>query len=110
MLTIDIEALRGILFVRLNGNIDSNTVSILNNEVTSFIENCKVRNVVFNFSNVNNIDNKGISEILYNHYLCIHNNGYSLLSNIPDKLRSNDLIKHMKVVNNDLEAIKEFNI
>lgn len=48
MLDINYEIRKGILFIRLGGVLNKNTVSKLQNEVTDMIKDNGIRNVVFN--------------------------------------------------------------
>lgn len=114
MLTVDMEALKGILFVRLKGEFNKNTIDVFNNEVTSLVKDSLIRNVVFNLKDVSNIDKNGILEIMNNYFWCLNNNGLSLLCFVPDKIKykldKTDILKHMYLAKDELDAVRIFNI
>ena len=89
MLDINFEFRKGVLFIRLIGKLDRNTVSKLKTEVTDMIKDNGIRNVVFNLSSLESIDMKGINSLLYNYELCRNNKGRTLICGID-----NPLVKH----------------
>ena len=115
MLSINMEFRKGILFVRLNGVLDKNTVNILNEEVTSLVKDNGIRNLVFNISGLTSIDMKGINALLYNYELCKQNNGQSLLCNIENtlvkhRIKNSRILKYMNETSNELTAISLLNL
>ena len=97
MLDIHIGFKRGILFIKLIGDLNKSTVLKLNEEVTSLIEENQIRNVVFNVSKLKTIDDK-------------KNEGLSLLcginKNIYGKISDSNLLKYMYETSNELDAIR----
>ena len=75
MLDINIEFRKGIAFIRLAGILNKTTVGKMNDEVTDMIRDNGIRNVVFNISEIDYIDVKGINTLLYNYELCNQNKG-----------------------------------
>ena len=67
MLDINIEFRKGIAFIRLAGILNKTTVGKMNDEVTDMIRDNGIRNVVFNISEIDYIDVKGINTLLYNY-------------------------------------------
>ena len=61
LLDINIEFFKGILFIRLNGVLNKNTVSKLKEEVNNLVEENGIRNTVFNVSGLDSIDCYGIN-------------------------------------------------
>ena len=114
MLNITTEFRNGIVFVRLRGILDKNTIHKLNKKVTNVIRDNGIRNVVFNFTNLKFIDIKGINTIFYNYELCKNNNGKSYLcgnnDNIRNKLKKSRLINYMYETSDELTAMKLFNL
>ena len=114
MLTLTTEFRKGILFVRLKGHLNKDTVHKLNKKVTNVIKDNGIRNVVFNFSNLKSIDMKGINAIFYNYELCKNNKGKSLLcgnnDNIRSKLKRSRLVNYIYETSDELAAIKLFNL
>lgn len=92
MLEIDKEFRKGILFVRLKGILNKETVSYLNKEVTKMVADMEIRNVVFNIKELSYIDLEGLSSILYTYNLCREYNGISMLCNVNEKIK--DEINH----------------
>jgi len=89
MLEINMEFRKGILFIRLSGQLNEKTVEKLEKEVTDLVEENGIRNLVFNLEEVTNIDIKGINALLQNYKLCKKNDGKTLVCNLD-----NSLVKH----------------
>ena len=88
MLNITTEFRKGILFVRLKGHLNKDTIIKLNKKVTRIVKDSGIRNIVFNFGNLKSIDIKGINAIFYNYELCRNNDGRSLLCGNNDNIRN----------------------
>lgn len=114
MLTISTEFRSGILFVRLKGHLNKDTIGKLNKKVTNVVKNNGIRNVVFNFSNLKSIDIKGINTIFYNYELCRDNEGKSLMcgnnDNIREKLKKSRLINYVYETSDELTATRILNL
>lgn len=114
MLNVGTEFRRGILFVRLKGHLNKDTIYKLNKKVTNIVKNNGIRNIVFNFSNLKSIDMKGINTIFYNYELCKKNNGISLMcgnnDNIRKVLKKSRLINYIYETTDELNAIKILNM
>lgn len=108
MLDINFEFRKGVLFIRLRGELTKKNIHKLDEEVTILIRDNGIRNVVFNVSELNKIDLKGISRLFYNYELCKKNRGISLLccnnKNILDKIKNTRLLKYMLQTNDELSA------
>ena len=114
MLNVGTEFRKGILFVRLRGHLNKNTISKLNKKVTRIVKQNGIRNIVFNFTNLKSIDIKGINTIFYNYELCRDNEGRSLMcgnnENIRKKLKNSRLINYVYETTDELNAIKILNL
>ncbi|MBE6138301.1 MAG: STAS domain-containing protein [Firmicutes bacterium] len=115
MLNIGYEFRKGILFIRLSGVLTKNTVDKLQNEVTDMIKDNGIRNVVFNISDLNVIDIKGINSLLYNYELCKNNQGQSLLCGLKNSLvrhriENSRLLKYMNETSDELSAFNIINL
>ena len=114
MLNVGTEFRKGILFVRLKGDLNKDTIYKLNKRVTSVVKESGIRNIVFNFERLRSIDTKGINSILYNYELCKKNKGKSLLcgnnDNIRKRLKSSRLINYVYEIKDELTAIKILNM
>lgn len=108
MLTIYKEFRKGILFVRLLGVLNKETVNCLNEEVTTLIEDMKIMNVVFNIKQLEEIDMYGVNEILLSYQICKKNNGVSYLCGVNDNIKetiNKSLISCMYEVSDEISAI-----
>ncbi len=115
MLNIDIEFRKGILFIRLKGILTKDTVNKLNNDVTSLIKDNGIRNIVFNISNLDLIDIKGINALLYNYEIVKSNNGKSCVCGINNSLvshriKNSRLLKYMYEASDELGAFNIINL
>ena len=114
MLEIELEFRKGILFVRLGGILNKKTISGFNKEVTSLIKETGIRNVVFNMTNLKEIDIDDIEEV-YNNYKFSHeNHGNTLVCGLEDCeikrhiLRSR-LMKNIGKTKGEIEAVNLIN-
>lgn len=115
MLEINMEFRKGILFVRLNGELTKKTYAKLNEEVTSLVKENGIRNIVFNVSQLDEIDMKGISFLYYNYELVTLNNGKILVcglnsENVKHRLRHSRILNYMYEVSDELVAMKTINV
>jgi stage II sporulation protein AA (anti-sigma F factor antagonist) len=111
VLEIDMEFRKGILFIRLTGKLDKNTISKLNSEVTELVKDNGIKNIVFNIDGLTSIDLKGINSLLYNYELSKMNDGKTLLCGINNSLVryriiNSRLLNYMYEVSDELSAIK----
>ena len=109
MLDVNFEFRRGVLFIRLGGELTKKTIKCLDSEVTTLICDNGIRNVVFNVSELSRIDLKGISRLFYNYELCKKNKGISLLccidnTDIHEKIEGTRLFHYMTDLSNELSA------
>ena len=113
MLEINMECRKGILFVRLSGELTKETVETLNKNVTELVKKAGIRNIVFNIENLISIDMKGISTLFYNYELCKNNKGKSMLCGVErtivkQKIINSRLLKYMNETNDELSAFHIF--
>lgn len=87
MLNINYEFRKGILFIRLTGELNKNTVWKLKHEINDMIEDNGITNVVFNVSKLMSIDDDGINCLLDNFKLCKYNNGSALLCGVNNNIK-----------------------
>ena len=115
MLDINIEFHKGILFVRLSGVLNENTISKLDDEVNNLIKEGGIRNIVFNVSNLNSIDCYGINSLLKSYEICKKNNGRSLVCGVNEgvvkqKINNSRLLKYMYEASDELSAVNVINL
>lgn len=110
MLNVITDYRSGILFVRISGKLNKNTIYKLNKKVTDVIIENGISNVVFNFTNLKEIDMKGISTLFYDYELCKKNKGISFIcgesENIKNKLKKARILNYIYEIPNELVAIK----
>ena len=63
MLEVMMEFRKGILFVRLKGLFNNNTISTFNKEVREVIINTGIKYVVLNFNELEEVSNNAIKEV-----------------------------------------------
>lgn len=109
MFDMYMEFRKGILFVRLYGEITSNTVFKIKKEVSFLIEENGIDNVVFNLKNVFSIDNMGINT-LYKIYEKIEKHNGSFLICTSDfravnfMIEKSHLNKYITILPSELAA------
>ncbi|MFV0249741.1 MAG: STAS domain-containing protein [Bacilli bacterium] len=111
MLEIILEYRKGILFVRLYGELSIFTVEKLKTKVNDLIKENGMKNVVLNMENLIDIDERGINTLFYSYELCKENNGKLLICGLKDnevkfRLNNSRIFKYLKVTNNELNAFK----
>lgn len=115
LLNIETEFRKGVLFIRLEGVLTKDTVSQLNEEVTTLIKENGIRNIVFNIERLNVIDLKGINSLLYIYEIVSRNNGKGLVCGIKNSLvshriKNSRLLKYMYETSDELSAINVINL
>lgn len=109
MLNIEMEFRKGILFVRLSGELTERTIEKLNNEVTDIIRENGIRNIVFNIKDLEVIDMAGINMLYYNYQLSNDNKGKSLLCGmnntlVKHRIQNSQLLNYMFEASDELSA------
>ncbi len=97
MLSIDMEFRKGILFVRLNGELTKDTFDIMSRDVIAKIKKGGITNVVYNLENLDYIDVKGVHALLYTYELIKNNHGKTLICGINSKVSK--MIKKGRILN-----------
>lgn len=113
MLEVNKEFRKGILFVRLKGILNKDTVPYLNKEVTKLVADMQIQNVVFNICELEGIDMHGVNAILYNYNLCKEVNGISMLCGVNNKIKNlinKSSINEMFQIKDELTALKVIKI
>jgi len=114
MLNVGTEFRKGILFVRLRGHLNKDTIKKFNKRVTNVIKENGIRKIVFNFTNLRSIDIKGINAIFYNYELCKDNEGMSMFcgnnDKIKDRLKKSRLVNYVYEIKDELNAIRILNL
>lgn len=101
MLKINMEYRRGILFLRLRGNLNMNTVSKFEEYTLPILKNYGIKYVVYNLNELKCIDKSGIESINKSKKLVANNKGKVLLVNN----RNNDNQFDLHMISNELVAL-----
>ncbi len=112
MLEIDIQPLRGILFVRLKGNLDRRNTAKLNSEVVKFLKRVGIKNIVFNINDLEYMDRYGEKALINSFKICQGNKGQTLICIDDNKkrlIKSDYLFSKVKIVNDELAAVNLIN-
>lgn len=114
MLDIEIEMKKGIMFVRINGELTASTISKWNDEVKNLIVDNGIRNVVFNVFQLKSIDMKGINSLLYSYEICKSNKGKTCICGlnglIKSQFRKYRLLKYITEIESERDAISFINV
>lgn len=114
MLEIDIENRKGVLFVRLGGELSKQTITKWNADVKDLLVFAEIRNAVFNITNLKTIDLKGINSLYYGYEICKNNHGKSVICGVNDdireKIKKSRLLHYMKESDSELSALKMINV
>lgn len=110
MLEISLEFRKGILFVRLIGELKKETISLLQTEVTDMVLCNGIQYIVFNIGELTHIDMKGMSALLYHYEICKNRKGNCYICNIPSeimrlKLQKNRILKYIPEMDNELTIL-----
>ena len=114
MLDIDMEIRKGIMFIRLAGCLNSNTISKFNDDVERLLIDNGIRDIVLNLSNLKDIDGYGINTLLESYQVCKSNHGNTIICNInnliKDKMHKSKLFNYIFEVDSEIDAMKLINI
>lgn len=115
MLDVATEFHKGVLFIRLTGQLTNMTLSKLNEEVTNLIKDNGIRNVVFNIKGLNMIDMKGINALMHNYELIRDNKGKGCLCGIEHSLvkyriNNSRLLNYMYETSDEVGALNIINL
>ena len=109
MLDINVEFRKGILFIRLYGELTSNTIFKVIKEVSFLIRENGFDNIVFNLKGIFKLDKIGINAIYKTYQIIEKEHGKILLCESDSKevnfiLRKSYLNKFVTVLPNELSA------
>lgn len=110
MLKITSEYSKGILFVRLEGNLNRRNSYKLNNYLVPAILKHKIKFLVYNLYNLNDIDTIGANALKKGANAISVNKGTTLICEVPKKLNSYFQAVDILQTSNELTAIKTINV
>lgn len=110
----NLEYRKGILFVRLNGNLTRKNICSFENDVIPIILKAGIKFIALNLENLNSIDNFGISSLTNIYDLIKRNNGRFSLCNIKDNIKlqidASELKDKYYKAENELLALELFKL
>ena len=110
MIKIDInfEFRKGVLFIRLRGVLNKNTIDYYQKNIIEMIKNNGIKNVVLNLKKVYKIDLKGMNLLFYTYEIIRQNKGTLMFTNIneliKERINKSHILKYVKVIDNELVA------
>lgn len=112
MLHIIMEFRKGILFVRLYGELTKHTVSKFQGEVIDMIQKNGIRSIVLNIENLESLDLKGVNSLLYCYECCKKNKGETLLCGIKNetirqRLDRGRVLHYIFQIKDELDALEK---
>lgn len=111
MLDINMEIRRGILFVRLIGNLNKETSKYFKNEVSNLIEEKGIKYIVINLRQLTNLDTIGADLILDEYRYIAKIDGKVVICGVDDNKKiEKDFFKGMHKSDNELQAFSIINI
>ncbi|HJJ17043.1 MAG TPA: STAS domain-containing protein [Bacilli bacterium] len=110
MLRINSEYVKGILFVRIEGNLNRRNSYKLKSYLIPAILKHRIKFLVYNLYNLNDIDMVGKKALEQSAKAIDVNKGISLICEVPPKL--NEFFQNVNITktSNELTAIKTINI
>ncbi len=111
MLDINMEIRRGILFVRLIGNLNKETSKYFKNEVSNLIEEKGIKYIVINLRQLTNLDTIGADLILDEYRYIAKIDGKVVICGVDDNKKiEKDFFKGIHKSDNELQAFSIINI
>ena len=106
MLNVDVDVVRGITFIRLEGDLTNRTFDNFNFELDNLLYNLGMHFYVINFVDVFNIDNNIFNKIQNKLYEIFLSCGDVLMCGVKGNLKD----KRCVYINSEVEAFKYFKI
>ncbi len=83
----NIEYKKGVLFVRVNGDLINKNINEFENELIPIVLQVGIKFLALNLENLNSIDNSGVNSLLNIYKLIKSNCGKITFCNINDKMK-----------------------
>lgn len=109
MFTYNIEYRENILFIRLIGSLNKNTIKYIDSELNNIVNNLGIYNIVFNFQELVELDTFAAHTLIDWYNLIKSRKGVSLVCGVPGCVRKSNLLSYMKEISNELCAIRVIN-
>ena len=114
MLDINLEFIRGMLFIRLEGILDINTIPKLNECFNKMIHKNGIKFFILNLESLEKVDDEGLKTIIDKYFdITLHDGkliicGYNKKYNI--NLELENIFNQIEHTKNELTAVKLINI
>lgn len=106
MLKMDLEYERGIFFIRLKGTLNRKTSYKINSYIVPVLKKHKIKYLVYNLSNLKNIDESGVDAILNTKCTIRRNKGKIYLCEVNDNLNIKLKRLRIKITSSEMTALK----
>jgi len=114
MLEINLEFVRGMLFVRLEGVLDNNTYTKLSDCLDTMIHEKGIKYFVVNLENLDFIDENGLQTIIDRYFDVVLHDGKLVICGYNDQFRNNleisYIFEQIDKTSNELGALKLINL
>ncbi len=113
MLRINMEFRKGLLFIRLKGELSENNSKRLEQYLNSIVTENGIKYLVLNFNEVEKVEEQGINTIFNCYQDIIMNNGKLVLcgyKKLNNNILTSDLFQDIYKSNTELGAFKLINI
>jgi anti-anti-sigma factor len=98
---MDLEYRKGVLFVRLDGNLTRKNTYKLNNYLTPVLLKHRIKFLVYNLFSVLTVDESGIDSLLRTKHAIKNNHGSIYLCEVPKHLKKE--VKRLRIKETDSE-------
>ncbi len=106
MLNVDVDVVRGVTFIRLEGDLTNRTFNDLDLEIDNLLYNLGMHFYVINFVDVVDIENSVFNKIQNKLYEIFLSCGDVVMCGINNIFKD----KRLVYINSEVEAFKYFNI
>lgn len=114
MLEINLEFVRGMLFVRLEGVLDTNTYTKLSDCLDTMIHEKGIKYFVVNLENLDYIDENGLQTIIDRYFDVVLHDGKLVICGYNDQFKKNleisGIFDQIEKTSNELGALKLINL
>lgn len=114
MLEINLEFVRGMLFVRLEGVLNSNTYTKLSDCLDTMIHEKGLKYFVVNLENLDYIDENGLQAIIDRYFDVVLHDGKLVICGYNDQFKQDleidNIFRQIERTSNELGALKLINL
>lgn len=108
-LDVDLEMIKNVLIVRLNGELDDHTADYVRERVSRMIERNHVKFLIMNFEHVSFMDSSGIGVVLGRYKQIKQRDGKMVLCRVPPTIMRlfsmSGIFKLVEIVETEEEAL-----